>query len=456
MIDRTPPFSSEAEQSILGGILLDTAAMDRVSDIVTEADFYLHAHRLIFRAASRLYAAGKPVDVQTIGHELGGEMEAAGGFAYLGIILQNVPSAANVRHYAQIVRDKRIERDLIAASMELADLAYGAAPLSERLDRAQALVIALSETSVRKEAQQIRGPLARVIDDIEKRFNSDGEITGLPTSLIDLDKKTAGLHPGNLVIIAGRPSMGKSLLAQQMAVHAALHRTPAVMFSLEMSIEECAERALVATGKLDGERIRTGRGITPDDFEAIAAGLGRLADIPLYIDDTADATVPQIRAKARRLKRMHNIGLIVVDYLQLMSGSGDSRREQVDEISRGLKLLAKELKIPVIALSQLSRKCEERTNKRPMLSDLRESGSVEQDADVVLFLYRDEIYNPASTDAGMVEINVAKQRMGPTGTIGATWLGSHYSIADHEGHFIPEAFRPKTTGRRSLMAEAGL
>lgn len=454
---KTPPQSIEAEQSVLGAIFLDQTAMDRVGDVLTEADFCSDVHRRIYRAMEVLTADGQPIDVMTVETWLknAGDLERVGGITYLGELVTNVPGSTNVRYYAQVVRDHRLARDLLAAAGDLHDIALSAEPIATRMDRAQALVLGLTETAVSRDAKSITEAMVTAIEALEARYNASGDLPGIPTGLADLDKRLGGLRPGNLVLVAGRPAMGKSVLGEQIAVHCARQGKAAVVFTLEMSADEYAERAIVAAGKVDSHKMRVGRDLTDDDWSRVSSGLGLLTDMPLFIDDTADATVSRIRAKARRLKRAKGLDLIVVDYLQLMSGNGDSRREEVDDISRGLKLLAKELQVPIIALSQLSRKCEERTNKRPMMSDLRESGSLEQDADVILFLYRDEEYNQDSPDKGVIEIHIAKQRMGPTGTVYATWLGEHYLIADRAEPFTPRALQGPGR-RKSLMAEAGL
>lgn len=453
-----PPHAREAEQSVLGGLLLDPEAIDRVGDLITSADFFSVDHAHIFDAILALAENGKAVDVVTLHQHLvrEGTLDAVGGLEYLGELVHNVPTAANIRHYAQLVRDRRIERDLLAASWRLGEIAYGKGPLAQRLDQAQALIMGLTETASTSEPKPVRASLLSVIDGLEARYNGEANVLGVPTGLADLDRKLSGMQDGDLIVLAGRPSMGKSVLALQIARNAALHGTPALVFSLEMDATQCAERDLVATARVDAERIRHGKGLTNDDWERISGALGRLSEVPLYHDDSADCTVQQMRAKARRMKRLHNIGLIVVDYLQLMSGSGESRREEVDSISRGLKLMAKELKVPIVALSQLNRALEQRTNKRPMLSDLRESGGIEQDADVVVFLYRDEVYNPDTEATGVVELIVAKQRQGPTGTVYATWLGEFYAIADRAEPYSPTSRAPQRPKRQTLMSGSGM
>jgi replicative DNA helicase len=452
---RLPPHSIEAEQAVLGAMFLDRDAFSRVGDMIGEGDFYVAAHRTLFRHMAEVDAAGDPIDAVTLFAKLdaSGDMPRVGGPGYVTTLLNSAMSAANIRHYAKIVRESRMARDLIAASARIGEIGFAPGAIATRVDEAQALVMAISEGVGTQEAKSLRTVLAEVVGSIETRFNSESEIHGLPTSILDLDRKLGGFNPGELIIVAGRPAMGKSVLGLQIAVHNALQGTPCAMFSLEMSAGQLGERALVATARVDAERVRTGRLVT-DDWDRIAPTLGRLSEAPLVLDDTAAATVPAMRAKLRRLRLSHDIKLAVVDYLQLMTGTGDSRREEVDDISRGLKLLAKELGIPIIAICQLNRSLESRTNKRPMLSDLRESGSIEQDADVVLFLYRDEVYNPATQDAGKIEIGIAKQRMGPTGYIGASWMGDQYAIRDLDHQYTPEAFMPKAPKR--VRATPGL
>lgn len=450
--------SVEAEQSVLGGLLLDNDRIDAVADLISEADFASTDHASIFAAIAALSARGKPADVITVSDMLDrqGRLAAVGGIAYIGELLANVPGTANIRHYAEIVRDRRLERQLLQTGERMMNLARDTGPVAERLDTAQSLIMTLTETTSMREPERIGSLLRGFVEEVEKRHESDTPVVGISTGIRDLDAKLAGLHDGQLIVIAGRPGMGKSALAQQIADHAALRGTPAAYFSLEMSRNEFVERAVANIGRLDGERIRNATGLTADDWERFSLTVGRLNEAPLFIDDSPDATVARVRAKARRLKRKHGIKLLVVDYLQLMSGQGESRREEVDSISRGLKLLAKELQIPVIALAQLSRKCEERTNKRPILSDLRESGSVEQDADVVLLLYRDEVYDEGTDRPGVIEISIAKQRMGPTGTVYATWLGDHYAVADRAEPFVLNGASRGRRRSRSLVEQHDL
>jgi replicative DNA helicase len=435
-----PLHSFEAEQSVLGALLLNNDAIDYVADLLTAGDFYSAAHRRIYAAIAALLADGKRADVVTLRAvlERSDDLAAVGGLEYLGQLLEAVPTSKGVANYARIVRDRRLERDLHAAGQRLVELASDARPIAERLDQAQAVVLALSETAVSGEAPTIGELLPALIERIEKRQQDDATLPGISTGLHDLDARLGGLHAGQLIVIAGRPGMGKSVLGAQIAEHLAIvdgHAT--AIFSLEMDRDELTERALVRAAKLDADRVRTGKLQRAEDWDALTMAVGKLHHAPIRIDDSAGATVGQIRAKARRLARQHGLRLVVVDYLQLMDGEGESRAEQVSTLSRGLKLLAKELRVPVIALSQLNRKCEERTNKRPQLSDLREGGSIEQDADVVIFLYRDEVYDELTQAKGVVELNIAKQRMGRTGTVYASWIGEHYLIADRTTAFVP-------------------
>jgi replicative DNA helicase len=439
MSDQRLLFSAEAEMSVVGALLLDNGAFDRVGDKISPADFYIATNRVIYTAVRQLLLDGKKVDVVSLAGqmELDGTLDEAGGVEYLGTILRETPGSANVEHYAQLVRDRALERALVSASDEISMLARSLGPVTERMDRAQQLVLSITENAVEREPQMIRPLLSAFIEQLEKRNDRMGELLGLSTTIGDLDKKLAGFHPGQLVIIAGRPSMGKSSLAMQVATRTAAAGKVALVFSLEMSGTELAEKAVANLGRVNLETMRDGA-MKPEDYERISAAMGRLHDAKLIVDDSPGMSVDQMRARARRVKRQHGLDLIVVDYLQLMQGRGDNRVEVVSEITRGLKLLAKECGVPVLALSQLNRNCESRTDKRPVMSDLRESGSVEQDADVIIFIYRDEVYNESTDAIGIAELGVAKQRMGPTGTVFTTWLGEYGMFADTEWKRAPK------------------
>jgi replicative DNA helicase len=433
---KLPPHSLEAEQSILGGLLLDNDAADRIGDLVSEDDFYSDAHRVIYRHVLALAADGKPVDVVTLSEALGQvqKLDYVGGLAYLGALVANVPSAANIRHYAQIVRERSILRQLAATAGEIADSAYNPLGRNARmvLDEAEAKVLHIAEQGARGQRtyQALKDLLVSAVDRIEMLYNRDNpsDVTGVATGFVDLDKETAGLQPGDLVIVAGRPSMGKTALALNIGEHVAIDlKLPVVVFSMEMGASQLAMRMIGSVGRLDQHKLRTGR-LAPDDWERLSTALGRLSEAPMLIDETPALNAIEVRSRARRLQKQYGqLGLVIVDYIQLMQAqsAGENRATEISEISRSLKALAKELKVPVMALSQLNRSLEQRPNKRPVMSDLRESGAIEQDADVILFIYRDEVYNEDSPDKGTAEIIIGKQRNGPIGTVRLTFLGEH-------------------------------
>jgi len=430
---KLPPHSIEAEQSVLGGLLLDNAAWDKVGDLIVEADFYRHDHRLIYRHISRLVEHNQPADVITVAESLenSAELQSAGGLAYLGALVQNTPTAANIRRYAEIVRDRSVLRKLAAVATEIADSAYN--PLGREavdlLNEAEAKVFHIAEAGARGQIgfTEIQPLLTQVVERIDMLYHRDNpsEITGVPTGFTDLDQKTSGLQPGDLVIIAGRPSMGKTALALNIAEHVGIElRLPVAVFSMEMSGAQLVMRMMGSVGRLDQHKVRTGK-LQDDDWQKLTHAVGKLNDAAIYIDESGALTAPQLQARARRLHRQcGGLGLLVIDYLQLMSAAseGENRATEISQISRSLKALAKELNVPVVALSQLNRSLEQRTNRRPIMSDLRESGAIEQDADLILFIYRDEIYNPETKDKGMAEIIIGKQRHGPIGTVPLTFL----------------------------------
>jgi len=431
---RVPPHSIEAEQSVLGGLLLDNASFDKIADLVGEADFYRDEHKRIYRQISKLLERGKPVDVVTVAEslDLAGESGDTGGLAYLGELAANTPSAANIRRYAEIVRERAVLRQLVTAGDEIAGSALN--PLGrdpkQLLDEAEAKVFAIAEGGFRHQSgfQHINPLLTQVVERIQELHDRDNpsDITGVPTGYHDLDAKTSGLQGGDLLIIAGRPSMGKTSLALNMAEHVAIEvGLPVAVFSMEMGGTQLAMRMLSSVGRLDAHRVRTGR-LNDDEWSRLSFALGKMHEAPLYIDETPALNPIDLRARARRLHRQcGKLGLIVIDYLQLMSstGQGENRATEISEISRSLKSLAKELNVPVIALSQLNRSLEQRPNKRPVMSDLRESGAIEQDADVIMFIYRDEVYNPDTPDKGSAEIIIGKQRNGPIGMVRLTFVG---------------------------------
>ncbi|MFZ4536168.1 replicative DNA helicase [Propionivibrio sp.] len=433
---RIPPHSIEAEQSVLGGLLLDNAAFDKIADLVGESDFYRDEHKRIYRQIRKLLERSKPVDVVTVAEslDLAGEGGETGGLAYLGELAANTPSAANIRRYAEIVRERAILRQLVTAGDEIAGSAFN--PLGrdpkQLLDEAEAKVFAIAEGGFRHQSgfQHINPLLTQVVERIQELHDRDNpsDITGVPSGYHDLDAKTSGLQPGDLLIIAGRPSMGKTSLALNMAEHVAVEvGLPVAVFSMEMGGTQLAMRMLSSVGKLDAHRVRTGR-LNDDEWSRLSFALGKMHEAPLYIDETPALNPIDLRARARRLHRQcGKLGLIVIDYLQLMSsaGHGENRATEISEISRSLKSLAKELNVPVIALSQLNRSLEQRPNKRPVMSDLRESGAIEQDADVIMFIYRDEVYNPDTPDKGSAEIIIGKQRNGPIGMVRLTFVGEY-------------------------------
>ena len=433
---RVPPHSIEAEQSVLGGLLLDNNAWDKIGDFIGEGDFYRDEHQRIFRQIQRLLERARPADVVTVAEALdaAGDGESTGGLAYLGELAQNTPSASNIRRYAEIVRERAILRQLVSAGDEIAESALN--PLGREaktlLDEAEAKVFAIAEQGTRHQTGfvHINPLLTQVVERIQELHDRDNptDITGIPTGYHDLDQKTSGLQAGDLIIVAGRPSMGKTSLALNMAEHVALEvGMPVAVFSMEMGGQQLAMRLLASVGKLDQTRVRTGR-LNDDEWNRLSFALGRLHEAPIHIDETAALNPIDLRARARRLHRQcGKLGLIVIDYLQLMSATsnGENRATEISEISRSLKSLAKELAVPVIALSQLNRSLEQRPNKRPVMSDLRESGAIEQDADVIMFIYRDEVYNPDTQDKGTAEIIIGKQRNGPIGTVQLAFLGEY-------------------------------
>ncbi|BCB26965.1 replicative DNA helicase [Sulfurimicrobium lacus] len=433
---KLPPHSIEAEQSVLGGLLLDNSAWDRIADVIAESDFYRHDHRLIFRHIFRLLEGGKPADVITVSETLenSAELGNAGGLAYLAALAQNTPSASNIKRYAEIVRDRGVMRKLAEVGTTIADSAYN--PLGRNagqlLDEAESKVFEIAESNARGKQGfvEIQPLLIQVVEKIDELFQRDNpdEVTGIPTGFHDLDQKTSGLQPGDLIIVAGRPSMGKTAFSINIGENVALNTgLPVAIFSMEMGGAQLAMRMIGSVGKLDQQKIRTGR-LQDEDWLRLTNAVGKLNDAPIHIDESAALTALELRARARRLHRQcGKLGLIIIDYLQLMSGSGggDNRATEISEISRSLKALAKELEVPVIALSQLNRSLEQRPNKRPVMSDLRESGAIEQDADVILFIYRDEVYNPDTQEKGTAEIIIGKQRNGPIGTVRMTFIGEY-------------------------------
>ncbi len=430
---RIPPHSLEGESSVLGGLLLDNAAWDRVADLLTDGDFYRFEHRLIYSAIGTLINATRPADVITVFETLQnqGKAEEAGGLAYLGSLAQYVPSAANIRRYAEIVRERSILRKLVTASDEIATNAFNpkGRAVAMILDEAEQKIFNIGEEGSRMQQgfQGMDSLVVQLMDRVQEMADNPNDITGVPTGFYDLDRMTSGFQAGDLVILAARPSMGKTALAINIAEHVALNEgLPVAVFSMEMGASQLAVRIVGSIGRIDQSHLRTGK-LTDDEWPRLTEAIEKLRNISLHIDETPGLTVSELRANARRLARQcGKLGMIVVDYLQLMGVSSsmndENRATAVGEISRGLKMLAKELKCPVIALSQLSRGVEARTDKRPMMSDLRESGAIEQDADVIMFIYRDDYYNKESKEPGVAEVIISKQRNGPTGTVKLAFL----------------------------------
>jgi replicative DNA helicase len=428
---KVPPHSIRAEQAVLGGLMLDNPAWDKVADHVAEDDFYRRDHRLIFRAIAELADRNSPFDAVTLSEWLDQNqlLETAGGLASLGGLVQNTPSAANIQAYADIVRENAVLRALITVGNDIAGSAFVTEGRSsgELLEHAEQQVFQIAERGKRGKRgfRTIRSLLGAAVDRIDKLFQQDDPFTGVPTGFSDLDEMTAGLQPSDLIIVAGRPSMGKTTLAMNFAENAAIkYQLPVAIFSMEMPGEQLALRMMSSLGHIDQHKVRTGK-LEDDDWPRLTSAVSLLDNAPLFIDDTPSLSPTEMRARARRLKREHDIGLIVVDYLQLMQvpGTRENRTTEISEISRNLKALAKELEVPVVALSQLNRGLEQRTDKRPVMSDLRESGAIEQDADVIIFIYRDEVYNEDSPQKGIAEIIIGKQRNGPIGKRFLTFRG---------------------------------
>jgi len=421
---RIPPQFLEGERAILGGLLIDNDALPKVAAMLSADDFYREAHRHVYKAVLDLFNNNEPVDWITLTASLkkSGLLEAVGGAAFLTELIDAVPSAANILHYTKVVKEKAVLRQLISAATEISTRCYeDHAEIDQFLDEAEQIVFRIGEARIQSGFVHVRPLMTESFKTIETLYDRKANITGTPSGFKDLDSLTAGFQPSDLVIIAGRPSMGKTSFALNVAMHAAIEtRTPTGIFSLEMSKEQIALRILCARASVNLKSLRTGF-LTSEDWGRLTLAVGNISDAPLFIDDSPAINTLEIRAKARRLKKEHDLGLIIVDYLQLMRGAtkSDFREQEISEISRSLKALAKELAVPVIALSQLNRKVEERPNKRPQLADLRESGAIEQDADVIIFIYRDEVYNRSEDNPkkGEAEIIIGKQRNGPIGMV---------------------------------------
>jgi replicative DNA helicase len=451
---KVPPHSIQAEQSLLGGLLLDNRAWDQIADLVTESDFYRRDHRSIFSAIEKLIERGDPCDVITLSECLDGlgQLDEVGGLAYIGTLAKDTPSAANARAYASIVRDNSVLRQLAEVGTEIANSAYFSEgrDTPTLLDNAEQLVFRIADRGKSESSgySSIKDLLAKAVDRIDTLFHQDNPLTGVASGFTDIDEMTAGLQASDLIIIAGRPSMGKTTFAMNIAEHAAIKdELPVAVFSMEMPGEQLAMRLMSSLGRIDQTKVRTGK-LSDDDWPRLTSAVSILSKAPLFIDDTPALSPTELRARARRLKREHDIGLIVIDYLQLMQvpGHKENRTGEISEISRSLKALAKELNVPVIALSQLNRSLEQRPNKRPVMSDLRESGAIEQDADVIMFIYRDEVYNEDSPDKGTAEIIIGKQRNGPIGARRLTFLGQHTRFENFtsvESSYYDENYPPR-------------
>ncbi|MBT8127411.1 MAG: replicative DNA helicase [Gammaproteobacteria bacterium] len=441
---KVPPHSVEAEQAVIGGLLLDNRAWEDIGDRVSEKDFYRGDHQLIFNAIRSLEEKSQPFDAVTLSEwlEKNGQLEDVGGMAYIGRLAKETPTAANIVAYADIVRERSVLRQLIAVGTDIAGSGFNTEGRGSRelVEMAEKRIYEIAEEDMRGRGgfRDIKELLTKTVEEIDYLFQAEGNITGVPTGFDKFDDSTTGLHAGELIIIAGRPSMGKTTFAMNIAENAAIgHKTPVAVFSMEMPGEQLAMRMISSLGRIDQHHVRTGQ-LTDEDWPRITSAVHMLSEAKLFIDDTPALSPGEVRARARRIKRKHGLGLVVLDYLQLMGvpGGGENRATEISEISRGLKAMAKELNVPVIALSQLNRSLEQRNDKRPIMSDLRESGAIEQDADLIVFIYRDEVYNEDSPDKGMAEIIIAKQRNGPIGKSVLTFLGKYTKFEN----YIPEMY----------------
>lgn len=435
VIGRIPPQNLEAERSILGCMLLDKESISTVTELLKGEDFYREDHREIFEAVMDLFDRAEPIDIITVSEQLKsrGTLESTGGLDNLANMANLVPTTSNARHYAKIVEEKSMMRRLIKTSSEIMNMGYEATEeVTYVLDRAEKGIFDILQKRNTQGFTHIKDVLVDAFDRLEELYNSKGYVTGIPTGFLDLDYKTAGLHNSDLILIAARPAMGKTAFALNIAQYAAVHKqVPVAIFSLEMAKDQLVNRMLCSEVLVDAQRMRTGK-LEDDDWQKVAMALGPMSEAPIYIDDTPGTSIMDIRAKCRRLKLEKNLGLVVIDYLQLMQGRGknENRQQEISEISRSLKIMAKEINVPVICLSQLSRGPESRTDHRPMLSDLRESGAIEQDADIVMFLYRDDYYNPDTEKKNVAEVILAKHRSGSTGTVELLWMGQYTKFAN--------------------------
>ena len=435
-LGKVPPHDEDAEQAVLGSMLTDSDAVMAAVEVLKADAFYREDNKTIYQAILNLYNKSEPIDIITLKDELEsmGKFEQVGGFEYLANLPDKVPTTANVQKYIKIVDEKSVLRSLIKTANEIIDLGYNQSEdVEDIMEGAERKIFDVMQSKNSKSYTPIKDVLVESFTNLEKLYNQKQHITGVPTQFYDLDDKTAGLHGSELILVAARPAMGKTAFALNIATNAALRaKVPVAIFSLEMSKDQLVNRMLCSEAMVDSNKIRTGK-IDEEDWIKLATALGPLSEAPIYIDDTPGISVAEIRAKCRKLKLEKNIGLVVIDYLQLIQGSGKrnaSREQEISEISRSLKILAKELDVPVIALSQLSRAAEARQDHRPMLSDLRESGAIEQDADIVMFLYRDDYYNPDSEKKNIAEVILAKHRAGSTGTVELLWMGNYTKFAN--------------------------
>ncbi len=437
---KVPPHDAEAEQAVLSSMFIDREAVSTAMEILKADDFYRPDNKLVFEAALELFSKGEPIDIITVKNRLEekGVFEQVGGIAYLGKVASSAGSSVNIRNYAKIVKDKSVLRSLIKTTGEITQQCFdGSESVNNILDKAEQGIFNIMEGRSSSGVYHIKDVAVSAFEKIEDIYRNKGKLTGVPSGFADFDSKTAGLQPSDLILIAARPSMGKTAFALNIAQNAAIRgNVPVAIFSLEMSKEQLVNRMLCSEAMIDAQKLRTGE-LTDDDWPKLIQAIGPLSQADIYIDDTPGVSPMDIRAKCRKLKLEKGIGLILIDYLQLMSSDSktDSRQQEISEISRALKAIAREMNAPVVALSQLSRACESRTDHRPMLSDLRESGAIEQDADVVAFLYRDEYYFPDTEKRNQAELIIAKQRNGPTGTVDLMWLGQYTKFANMMKNF---------------------
>ena len=440
-LGKVPPHDEDAEQAVLGSMLTDNDAVMAAVEVLKEDAFYREDNKIIYQAILNLYSKSEPIDIITLKHELESteKNEQAGGYQYLASLPDKVPTTANVQKYIKIVEEKSVLRNLIKTANEIIELGYNPTEdVEDIMDGAEKKIFDIMQSKNTKSYTPIKDVLVESFTNLEKLYNQKQHVTGVPTQFYDLDDKTAGLHGSELILVAARPAMGKTAFALNIATNAALRaNVPVAIFSLEMSKDQLVNRMLCSEAMVDSNKVRTGK-LDEEDWTKLAEAIGPLSEAGVYIDDTPGISVMEIRTKCRKLKMEKNIGLVVIDYLQLISGSNKrngSREQEISEISRSLKVLAKELNVPVIALSQLSRAVEQRDDHRPMLSDLRESGAIEQDADIVMFLYRDDYYNKESAEKDIAEVIIAKQRGGSTGTVKLYWMGNYTKFVNIERRF---------------------